>query len=143
MKGTGIFPGRLLICRMKFFFLILFGGFCNLVSAQISSQVNPSKSPAPYFPSILPFRAGPVLLIPPINSQKNESVVLSRPNQVNTNMDHSPFFCRIEEAIARSSKINLKFRLGSVQYVDALEGKGYFEALSYSKATNFQMTRKN
>ncbi len=128
---------------MKYFLLILFGGFYNLVSGQISSQVTASKSTAQYLPSIIPITAYPVLQIRPINSQKSQSVLLSRPNQLNTNMDHSPFFCRIEEAIARSSKINLKFRLGSVQYVDALEGKGYFEALSYSKATNFQMTRKN
>jgi hypothetical protein len=53
------------------------------------------------------------------------------------------FFCRIEDKIARSSKVNFKFRLGSVSYVDALEGKGYFEALSYSKATNFRLSRNN
>ena len=52
------------------------------------------------------------------------------------------FFCRIEDKIARNSKVNFKFRLGSVSYVDALEGKGYFEALSYSKATNFRMSRQ-
>ena len=32
---------------------------------------------------------------------------------------------------------------GLIEYVDALEGKGYFEALSNSKATNFQLSRKN
>ncbi len=52
------------------------------------------------------------------------------------------FFCRIEDAIAKRNKVNFKFRLGSVQYVDALEGKGYFEAIGYSRATNFSMTRK-
>ncbi len=55
---------------------------------------------------------------------------------------YSPaFFCRIEDQIARSSKINFKFRLGSVPYVDALEGKAYFEAVGYSRATNYYMTR--
>ena len=52
---------------------------------------------------------------------------------------HAPtaLFCRIEDAIAKHSKVNLKFRLGSVDYVNALEGKGYLEAVSYSRATNF------
>lgn len=128
---------------MKFFLLIVFGGIYNLVSGQIPPQITAVKSPSPYFPSLLSLTADPVLPILSIDRQKKQSVLLNQPNHVNTNIDHSPFFCRIEEAIARSSKINLKFRLGSVQYVDALEGKGYFEALSYSKATNFQMTRKN
>ena len=54
---------------------------------------------------------------------------------------HAPtaLFCRIEDAIAKHSKVNLKFRLGSVDYVNALEGKGYLEAVSYSRATNFLM----
>ena len=53
----------------------------------------------------------------------------------------TPFFCWIEDEIARSSKVNFKFRLGSVQYVDALEGKAYFEAVGYSRATNFMLRR--
>lgn len=61
---------------------------------------------------------------------------------INFSQTSSAFFCRIEDAIAKSSKVNMKFRLGSVQYVDALEGKGYFEALSNSRATNFQMSRQ-
>lgn len=54
---------------------------------------------------------------------------------------YNPFFCKIEDAIARSSKVKFKFRLGSVQYVDALEGKSYWEAVSYSKATNQHLKR--
>ncbi|MCC7467439.1 MAG: hypothetical protein IT261_14255 [Saprospiraceae bacterium] len=34
-----------------------------------------------------------------------------------------PFFCRIEHQWARQYNIPLKFRLGSVEYVDWLEGK--------------------
>ncbi len=55
--------------------------------------------------------------------------------------EYNPFFCKIEDAIARSSKVKFKFRLGSVQYVDALEGKSYWEAVSYSKATNQHLKR--
>lgn len=36
-----------------------------------------------------------------------------------------PFFCKIEHDWARKTRIPLKFRLGSVEYVDWLEGKGY------------------
>lgn len=35
-----------------------------------------------------------------------------------------PFFCRIEHRWAKTNRIPLKFRLGSVDYVDWLEGKG-------------------
>jgi|GEM_PF-687709 len=36
-----------------------------------------------------------------------------------------PFFCRIEHDFAKKSIIPLKFRLGSVEYVDWLEGKSH------------------
>lgn len=36
-----------------------------------------------------------------------------------------PFFCKIEHDWAKKSRIPLKFRLGSVEYVDWLEGKGH------------------
>jgi hypothetical protein len=34
-----------------------------------------------------------------------------------------PFFCKIEHNWGKQSRIPLKFRLGSVEYVDWLEGK--------------------
>ena len=36
-----------------------------------------------------------------------------------------PFFCKIEYKMGLNKKVPLKFRLGSVQYVDELEGKGH------------------
>lgn len=74
-------------------------------------------------------------------TDKRESILKLNQSPSLSTTPPTAFFCRIEDAIAKSSKVNMKFRLGSVQYVDALEGKGYFEALSYSRATNFQMTR--
>ncbi|NND06702.1 MAG: hypothetical protein HKN87_10010 [Saprospiraceae bacterium] len=71
-----------------------------------------------------------------------KSLVLSEVNHAEVGLSKQPFFCRIEDEIARSAKVNVKFRLGSVQYVDVLEGKGYFEAVGYSRATNFYMSRK-
>ena len=40
-----------------------------------------------------------------------------------------PFFCRIEHDFAQKSAIPFKFRLGSVDYVDWLEGKSDLQAL--------------
>ncbi|MBL7808368.1 MAG: hypothetical protein JNN28_11150 [Saprospiraceae bacterium] len=37
--------------------------------------------------------------------------------------DNLPYFCRIEHNWAKHHHIPLKFRLGSVEYVDWLEGK--------------------
>jgi hypothetical protein len=34
-----------------------------------------------------------------------------------------PFFCKIEHTMAKGQKLPLKFRLGSVEYVDEMEGK--------------------
>ena len=34
-----------------------------------------------------------------------------------------PIFCKIEHKLAKSSKINVMMRLGSLDYVDRLEGK--------------------
>jgi len=40
-----------------------------------------------------------------------------------------PFFCRIEHDFAQKNSVPFKFRLGSVEYVDWLEGKSDFPAL--------------
>jgi hypothetical protein len=37
--------------------------------------------------------------------------------------DDLPFFCKIEHQWAKNNPIPVKFRLGSVEYVDQLEGK--------------------
>ena len=71
----------------------------------------------------------------PVRSLLQKSV-LQLPQGIHA---HTAFFCKIEDAIAKHNKVNFKFRLGSVDYVDAMEGKGYFQAISYSRASNFAM----
>lgn len=41
-----------------------------------------------------------------------------------------PFFCRIEYRIAKGNAVPFKFRLGSVDYVDWLEGKPQFHTFA-------------
>jgi hypothetical protein len=41
----------------------------------------------------------------------------------NWSADQLPFFCKIEHNWGKKARIPLKFRLGSVEYVDWLEGK--------------------
>ncbi len=43
--------------------------------------------------------------------------------QPNNYTRHLPFFCREEWKFEQKTKLPLKFRLGSVPYVDRLEGK--------------------
>lgn len=42
-----------------------------------------------------------------------------------------PFFCRIEHGVAKKSVVPFKFRLGSVEYVDWLEGKGEYSSFRH------------
>ncbi len=41
------------------------------------------------------------------------------------NYHHLAFFCKIEVQLEKASKFPVKFRLGDVNYVDRLEGKGF------------------
>jgi hypothetical protein len=123
--------------------LVLIGMFIcgwSLVQGQALEDQGPTKSlihsgTLPLFSSISSFQYYPT-------KTAVKSVLLTPKVQLG-DPKSTAFFCRIEDKIARSSKVNFKFRLGSVSYVDALEGKGYFEALSYSRATNFRMSRSN
>ncbi|MBK8505234.1 MAG: hypothetical protein IPL46_25365 [Saprospiraceae bacterium] len=128
---------------MKFIICLLF--LLNLVCLPCQSQVSEPTQKNNQFitlEAILPSLYRPSVLYLPLK-RNHQSILTQQAPDLNNLQVPTAFFCRIEDAIAKSSGVNMKFRLGSVQYVDALEGKGYFEALSYSKATNFYLSRKN
>lgn len=52
-------------------------------------------------------------------SMKLEENIFSYKND--TKSIHRPFFCRLEDKGERVSPLSLKFRLGSVEYVDQME----------------------
>jgi hypothetical protein len=66
------------------------------------------------------------LLAPPRQSrpfQIKDSTARPYPTLPRWSADDLPFFCKIEHKWGKKLPIPLKFRLGSVEYVDWLEGK--------------------
>ncbi len=84
----------------------------------------PSAEGQDYFsPVRIPFR------LPPVSAQTHpdqEGNPLSAVFLPRWSADCLPFFCKIEHNLVKSSHIPVKFRLGSVEYVDWLEGKTRF-----------------
>ncbi|MFN0175813.1 MAG: hypothetical protein ACKVU0_14265 [Saprospiraceae bacterium] len=57
-------------------------------------------------------------------SQKNKAMTVLNPVFLpKWTSEELPFFCRIEHNWGKKARLPLKFRLGSVEYVDWLEGK--------------------
>ncbi|MBL7826708.1 MAG: hypothetical protein JNJ57_08765 [Saprospiraceae bacterium] len=73
------------------------------------------------------------LYLPPANLKHTGKNAFLPPAKINSvllpkwSAENLPFFCRIEHEWSKSIKksIPLKFRLGSVEYVDWLEGKSW------------------
>lgn len=62
--------------------------------------------------------------LPRIDFPDDKSLVYNHLVLPHWEAESLPFFCRIEYDLAKKSNVPLKFRLGSVEYVDWLEGKG-------------------
>lgn len=93
---------RVLLCLALFFCL-------NTASAQVSiHELNTLLKPR-------------ILLAP-----NDSTSMLFRSKYQGIKADDMPFFCRIEEKWTSKSKINVRFRLGSLEYVDKLESKNLF-----------------
>ena len=70
-----------------------------------------------------------ILLLPAVNSTPAQVVFIPVQSSCFLPPWHAsdlPVFCRIEHQLGKSSPVAVKFRLGSVDYVDWLEGKSRF-----------------
>ena len=70
----------------------------------------------------------PVLLVKdwsnnPTGPISNESSYLNYQAPKAYNFNHLAFFCRLEVRMEKATKMPVRFRLGTVDYVDRLEGK--------------------
>ncbi len=101
------------ICTIKMFKAGLFSVFFLITSGVCAGQAASFRTEArlqwkPILPAqpVLPPKIRPVVLLPDNSASK------------------LPFFCRLEHSQSTSGNgIPVKFRLGSVEYVDWLEGK--------------------
>lgn len=59
----------------------------------------------------------------PDASEKEAPLLFYSPGLAQFQVNDLPFFCRIEHQIGKKLPLSFKFRLGSVEYVDWLEGK--------------------
>ncbi|MDO8366161.1 MAG: hypothetical protein Q7T20_05135 [Saprospiraceae bacterium] len=85
----------------------------NLATLRAAVFARGSRFDAPpiYFGIVLPTPPGRLTQIPPF-------VLLPK-----WSVEELPFFCKIEHNWGKKSRLPFKFRLGSVEYVDGLEGK--------------------
>lgn len=107
---------------MKSAFFILPGLVFSLSAMQLFAQTEHPKA------ILLPKRAAEIRSVAPLSYRylpgypealkAQPSVMLKK-----WSADDLPFFCKIEHKMGKNMSLPLKFRLGSVEYVDALEGK--------------------
>ncbi|MDX1910417.1 MAG: hypothetical protein SFV22_02970 [Saprospiraceae bacterium] len=113
---------------MKYLSLGLFCLLASWVDAQ-SCGFTLDKCPPPLGAAALYlsekhrlFKAPPVLYRDYLRPEKRAESLRSGVFLPRWSADQLPFFCKIEHDWAKGTRIPLKFRLGSVEYVDALEG---------------------
>lgn len=88
----------------KILFVLLYCAFAQYSSAQLSTYKKlPSK-------------------LDRITTYQPDSIRVSAQPSV-FSVERLPFFCKHEYALDQKSKMKIRFRLGSVDYVDRLEGK--------------------
>ena len=113
-------------------------GLLSMSTCMVFGQID-LKNKAVRHSIVLPTHQLTYPLLTAKNTSQQSVLITGRTNLPKNLHESTAFFCRIEDAIAKNNGVNFKFRLGSVDYVDAMEGKGYFQAVSYSRASNFSM----
>ena len=111
--------------------LVFFCFFCNALQAQSTDFQAYGKSIAElrqmlYSSPAPPANKSTLLFIPvlPACSKPAETPLFFSPGLAHWKIDDLPFFCKIEHQMGKKLPVQFKFRLGSVDYVDWLEGKG-------------------
>ncbi len=66
--------------------------------------------------------------IPKQNLENKRSLMVLQPSLLST-----AFFCKFEHKLDRSSNFPMKFRLGDIDYTNAIEGKNRFDVSSFTK----------
>jgi hypothetical protein len=72
---------------------------------------------------ILSFRPRPQTYALPLLYSEKEARPPVSPLLLGWKAEELPFFCKIEHQLGKKMSLPIKFRLGSVEYVDWLEGK--------------------
>lgn len=95
-------------------FILIFGTYA-LSAQSTSAGISMSKWP-------LQIRSLPYFFNVQLDKQK-ETLLLQSPNLILPDNIATAFFCRMEVKAEKASKIPVLFRLGSVDYVEKMEGK--------------------
>ena len=85
-----------------------------VLSVQINAQIKQDS---------IPKRILPKLFIQTSKTAYNPGKTLRLPIKKNIAIEKMPLFCKLEELLLATSQIPVRFRLGSLDYVDQLEGK--------------------
>jgi hypothetical protein len=103
--------------RHRIILSILFVCLCTLVSAQQALKAPSLILPVARF-DLLPSTAYKL----PAHALKPVSVCIAP----KWSAEELPVFCKMEYKVSKNAALGFKFRLGSVDYVDWLEGKNRF-----------------
>lgn len=102
-----------------------------LTSAQLSAQDYKRSLQAPHLNLIkkkFDFQLSNTIILPSKSfTYKAAENSIKMPSSYD--FEQLAIFCRLEEAVAKKSNINMRFRLGSLEYVDRLEQKPYTNKL--------------